>query len=268
MMKPWPVEGFVLARALWLRMMLLEVAAVEACSRRMEKVRLGSFRQEENTFKRHNSGGTMIVYARCTRRIVIPILYSLFAEANLLWNLGLMSKVYMNLYLYHICIDQSQDSKLSRFSNGWRTWILSTRGMTLQIQPLGLQIFKPTNQAKESKLLAKNTAVFSSCLGSPFCEKGTGIERVPLLYVWPCFFALKSSVIFQQLWDISLYIYETSYLLAIVYGKWLIFPCGSLQILDQAKMIWGSAFWRCSLIILRSWCCGIWIAGKSWKRDT
>ena len=71
MMKPWPAEGFVLARALWLRMMLLEVAAVEACSRRMEKVRLGSFRQEENTFKRHNSGGTMIVYARCTRRICI-----------------------------------------------------------------------------------------------------------------------------------------------------------------------------------------------------
>ena len=67
MMKPWPVEGLVLARALWLRMMLLEVAAVEACSRRMEKVRLGSFRQEENTFKRHNSGRTMIVYARCTR---------------------------------------------------------------------------------------------------------------------------------------------------------------------------------------------------------
>ena len=71
MMKPWPAEGFVLARALWLHMMLLEVAAVEACSRRMEKVRLGSFRQEENTFKRHNSCGTMIVYARCTTRICI-----------------------------------------------------------------------------------------------------------------------------------------------------------------------------------------------------
>ena len=162
MMKPWPVEGFVLARALWLRMMLLEVAAVEACSRRMEKVRLGSFRQEENTFKRHNSGRTMIVYARCTRHTYTYIyiyvyVYSYphsilyFAEANFPWSLILMSKVYMNLY--YICIDQSQDSKLSRFSNGSRTWILSTRGMTSQIQPLELQIFKATKLKHRKKTL-------------------------------------------------------------------------------------------------------------------